>query len=90
MTPAAADISKKSRKNQTNKNIPRKKGKIKFYNVEQNFGYIAVEGEADYRINIGTYNPDITAEELKKGCTVTFVPKVIKNKNVANDCRLAE
>ena len=58
--------------------------------MEQNFGYIAVEGEADYRINIGTYNPDITAEELKKGCTVTFVPKVIKNKNVANDCRLDE
>lgn len=66
------------------------KGKIKFYNEEQNFGYIAVEGDDDYRINIGRYNPDIRAEDLKKGCTVTFVPKVINNKKVANDCQLAE
>lgn len=89
-TPAVADISKKSYKSQTNKNVPRMKGKIKFYNEEQNFGYIAVEGHDDYRINIGRYNPDIRAEDLKKGCTVTFVPKVINNKKVANDCRLVE
>ena len=65
-------------------------GSVKFFRADQNFGYITGEDNTDYRITINTYNPDIRPEDLKKGCSVTFVPKNLNGKWVANQCRLAE
>lgn len=63
-------------------------GNIKFFNSDQNFGIIAGEDGIDYRIKINPYNPGIRAEDLKAGCKVTFVPKKLSGKWIANQCRL--
>lgn len=63
-------------------------GTIKFYNAEKNYGYISVKDSPDYQININKYNPDVKPEDLKKGCKVIFIPKTIREKLVANQCRL--
>lgn len=66
-------------------------GTVKFFDKDKNYGYIAVEDSSDdYKVSLGKYNPDIHAGDLRKGCKVTFVPKNLKGKNVANQCRLAE
>lgn len=66
-------------------------GTVKFFDKDKNYGYIAVEDSSDdYKISLGKYNPNIHAGDLRKGCKVTFVPKNLKGKNVANQCRLAE
>ena len=44
----------------------------------------------DYKITINTYNPDIQAGDLRKGASVTFVPKKLKERWVANQCRVEE
>ena len=67
-------------------------GKVKFYDMDRNFGYIAGEDGTDYRISINSnnrrYNPDISPEDLKKGCAVTFEPVNLHGKWTANQCRL--
>ena len=65
-------------------------GRVKFFRTDQNFGYITGEDNTDYRITLNAYNPDIQAEDLKKGRSVTFIPKNLNGKWVANQCRLAE
>ena len=65
-------------------------GRVKFFRADQNFGYITGEDNTDYRITLNAYNPDIQAEDLKKGRSVTFIPKNLNGKWVANQCRLAE
>lgn len=66
-------------------------GTVKFFDKDKNYGYIAAEDSSnDYKISLGKYNPNIHAEDLRKGCKVTFVPKNLNGKNVANQCRLAE
>ena len=66
-------------------------GTVKFFDKDKNYGYIAVEGSTyDYQIKIGRYNPDVHAEDLQKGCKVTFVPKNLNGKNVVNQCQLAD
>ena len=63
-------------------------GTIKFYNAEKNYGYISVKGSPDYQIEINKYNPDVKPEDLKNGCKVLFIPKIVHEKRVANQCRL--
>lgn len=66
-------------------------GTVKFFDKDKNYGYIAVKDSSnDYKISLGKYNPNIRAEDLYKGCEVTFVPKNLDGKNVANQCELAK
>lgn len=66
-------------------------GTVKFFDKDKNYGYIAVKDSTyDYQIKIGRYNPDVHVEDLQKGCKVTFVPKNLNGKNVANQCQLAD
>ena len=69
-------------------------GKVKFYDMNKNFGYIAGEDGRDYKISINASNsrdnPDIRPEDLKKGCAVTFESKNRYGKWTAKQCRLEQ
>ena len=83
-----------SRPGRTVRTAARISGKVKFYDMDRNFGYIAGEDGTDYRISINStnrrYNPDISPEDLKKGCAVTFEPVNLHGKWTANQCRLEQ
>lgn len=67
----------------------RMKGRVKSFNVEKNFGYITGEDGVDYRVKINTpYNPKIQAEDLKNGREVSFLPKIMGESRMANDCEV--
>ena len=49
---------------------------MKFFKADQNFGYITVQGDKDYKVGIhATYNPDLCEEDLKPGTEISFVPR---------------
>ena len=63
-------------------------GKVKFFKADQNFGYITVQGDKDYKVGIhATYNPDLCEEDLKPGTEISFVPRNVNGKWMANQCR---
>ena len=84
-------IRKDSCKDTERKYYPpqRMTGKVKFFKVEENYGYITGEDGMDYRIKINTtYNPTIRAEDLKSGRSVSFQPKLMGKSRIANYCEV--
>lgn len=64
-------------------------GRVKFYKADQNFGYIEGEDGKDYKIVIDPrFNPGIDPKDLKKGKSVSFLPKNLNGKMVANHCQI--
>lgn len=86
----SSNIARKGQKGRTDQGVSRAAGKVKFFKADQNFGYITGEDGIDYKITINVYNPDIQAGDLRKGASVTFVPKKLKERWVANQCRVEE
>ena len=67
-------------------------GKIKFYKMEENYGFITDETGKDCYIRWNQkYHPDIKKEDLIEGKKVSFIlKKFADGKKVANKCRLEE
>ena len=74
--------------NEREKIPSRMEGRVKFFKADQNFGYITGKDGQEYKVNINSYNPNIRPEDLRKGRSVTFIPKEIRGNKVANQCEL--
>lgn len=78
----------KHNKSNNNKKAKRETGRIKFFNIAKQYGFITREGASDLYVQQRSLGPNVRPQHLTTGQVVTFEVADVRGQKIARDVRV--